>query len=112
MTAVAQRVKVPPQKKVDQITVTDRSRERSSNAKNKIGVQDPIPANAIRVNVRYRKEYVYHWTEGVFAGSGPTSCDEFLISALLGEGNVRPRNPIPIGSVYSAPIVSRFPLGK
>lgn len=39
------------------------------------------PANSIRVQVRYKKEYGYKYTSGVFAGSGPSSCDAFSISA-------------------------------
>ena len=97
MTAVAQkvqqRVQDPVKKQQEQII-----KQRSPIIKDEIRLVDPVPSNAIRVNVRYRKEYGYHWTEGVFAGSGPTSCDEFSISARLGEeGDVRPRNPILIG---------------
>jgi hypothetical protein len=39
------------------------------------------PPNSIQVQVRYKKEYGYKYDSGVFAGSGPSSCDAFSISA-------------------------------
>jgi hypothetical protein len=41
------------------------------------------PPNSIQVQVRYKKEYGYKYDSGVFAGSGPSSCDAFSISAQL-----------------------------
>ena len=95
MTAMAQKVQDPLKKKEDQLIIPDRSKQRSPSIGDRIR-DDSVPSNAVRVNVRYRKEYGYRWKEGVFAGSGPTSCDEFSISARLGD-DVRPRNPIRIG---------------
>jgi hypothetical protein len=49
------------------------------------------PPNSIRVQVRYKKEYGYKYDSGVFAGSGPGSCDAFSISAQP-DASVRPEN--------------------
>jgi hypothetical protein len=95
--AVAQRAPGPLKRKQEQVIILAQTKPRSRNVKGGIRADDFIPSNSIRVNVRYRKEYGYRWTEGGFASSGPTSCDAFLISARLEEGDVRPRNLIPIG---------------
>lgn len=46
------------------------------------------PANSVRVQVQYKKEYGYKYDSGAFAGSGPSSCDAFSISAGP-DGSVR-----------------------
>jgi len=39
------------------------------------------PANTIQVQVRYKKEYGYKFDSDAFAGSGPSSCGAFSVSA-------------------------------
>ena len=41
------------------------------------------PPNTIRIAVRYKKEYGYKYESGVFAGTGPSSCSAFSVSAKL-----------------------------
>src|SRR5260370_41289759 len=67
----AQRVEPNPQ--VSKIDDKDRAREYETIT--------PQPLNSIQVQVRYRTEYGYKYDSGVFAGSGPNSCDAFFISA-------------------------------
>ena len=55
MTAVAQRVQDPLKKKEEQVIIPDRSKQRSRNVKDGIRVDDLVPSNAVRINVRYRK---------------------------------------------------------
>lgn len=70
--ASGQRVRKPTQP-VSKIGDKDRAREHE--------VIPAQPLNSIEVEVRYRTEYGYKYDSGVFAGSGPTSCDAFFISA-------------------------------
>jgi hypothetical protein len=65
--------------------INDRDRER---------VLDTLtaqPPSSIQVQVRYKKEYGYKYDSGVFAGSGPGSCDAFSISAQP-DASARPEN--------------------
>ncbi len=50
------------------------------------------PTNSVRVQVRYKKEYGYKYDSGVFAGSGPSSCDAFYVSAQP-DASVRLEHP-------------------
>jgi hypothetical protein len=58
---------------VSKVTDKDRGRE--------FDVLTAPPPNSIRVSVQYKKEYGYKFDSGVFAGSGPSSCDAFSVSA-------------------------------
>jgi hypothetical protein len=44
---------------------------------------NPIPANAIRVHVRYRKEYGYLYNSDAFGRQGPWSCDAFNVDTAV-----------------------------
>lgn len=74
---------LPQKKKQDQIIIKDRSKQGLPDFKDRIRVGDPVAADAIRITVRYPKEYGYKSDSGLFIGSGPTSCDAFSISAEL-----------------------------
>jgi hypothetical protein len=65
--------------------VTDKNRAREFD------VLTAQPPNSILVRVQYKKEYGYKSDSGVFAGSGPSSCDAFSISAQP-DPSVRPGN--------------------
>lgn len=54
------------------------------------------PANSIQVRVLYARQFGYRSTSGPFGILGPTSCDNFGVSATI--GNEAPRNPIRISS--------------
>ncbi len=98
MTAVAQKVQqLPTKKEVEIIKPEQIVKPRSAIIKDEIRVDHAVPAHAIGVNVRYRIEYGYHWAEGPSPSSGPTSCDEFIISARLEPDGARPQNELPIG---------------
>lgn len=90
MTAVAQRVQDPLKKKEEQIIIPDPGKQRSRNVRDKIRVEDSVPANAIRVNVRYRKEYGYRGDTNAFGDVGPTSSDAFSVNVVAGDGLSRP----------------------
>jgi hypothetical protein len=68
---------------VSKVTDKDRARE--------FEVLTAPPPNSIRVRVQYKKEYGYKFDSGVFAGSGPSSCDAFSVSAQT-DPSVRQEN--------------------
>jgi hypothetical protein len=88
---------LPQKKKQDQIISQDPNKQRSPDYRDRIRVEDSVPANAIRVNVRYRKEYGYRGDTNAFGNVGPTSCDAFHIDAAVGDGSVQAQNLISIG---------------
>ncbi len=73
-------------RRLKQITSTPRI-----NDQDRARESDRITAqafNSIRVQVRYKKEFGYKYDSGVFAGSGPSSCDAFSVS-VKPDANVR-----------------------
>jgi hypothetical protein len=93
-------------KKQDQIVISDPGKQRASNVRDRIRAEDTVPANAIRVTVRYRKEYGYKGDTNAFGDVAPTSCDAFSVNVAVGDSAVRPGNPIPISSDFKMEEVS------
>jgi hypothetical protein len=89
-TAVAQKAQDPLKKKQEQVIIQSPSTRKRPDLSDRIRAEDTVPANAIRVNVRYRKEYGYRGNANAFGDVGPTSCDAFSVNVVAGEGLYRP----------------------
>ena len=97
-TAVAQKAQDPLKKKQEQVIIQSPTTRKRPDLSDRIRAEDTVPANAIRVNVRYRKEYGYRGSTNAFGDVGPTSCDAFHIDAAAGDGSMRPESLISISS--------------
>ena len=56
------------------------------------------PENTIKVSVRYKKEFGYVGDSNAFGYVGPTSCNAFSVSVVVGDGSVTQKYLIRISS--------------
>jgi hypothetical protein len=56
------------------------------------------PANSISVRVAYPKLFGYKTKQGPDGILGPSSCDEFGVSAIVGDGSAQRANPVKIST--------------
>lgn len=121
-TAAAQGVQPVDQKKKELIIIPDPSKQRRPDFRDRINVEEPVPADAIRVNLRYRKDYGYKGSTNAFGDVGPTSCDAFSVNVSAGDNNVRQKYLINISSDFTmkevggyyvcAYLISELPLNE
>ena len=97
---------VPQKKQQEQVIVSVPG--KTPNFKDRINLNAPVPANAIRVNVRYRKEYGYKGSANAFGDAGPPSCDAFSVNVSAPGNNLRPTNLIPINSDFKMESVAGY----
>jgi len=97
-TAAAQKSQDPLKKKQEQVIIQSPTTRKRPDLSDRIRAEDTVPANAIRVNVRYRKEYGYRGNTNAFGDVGPTSCDAFHVDAAAGDGSRRPETLISISN--------------